>query len=178
MTVSKATLLRRKLPVGAVDDYEKAYRQALEVVSELEAQVTQLNRLLDWCRPRMKDDICKGTLANMRIDPTQIPVPDKRKVEKKSGPDKTSSPEKDRSSALDPRESAPLAGGIPDDVAEYLIFTSEQEMNWIGDNFERMTWLRNKGFFVLVGADNRVGLPPRLSPLGKSVVEVLRKRRL
>jgi hypothetical protein len=176
LTVSKATLLRRKLPVGAVDDYEKAYGQALEVVAELETQVTQLNRLLDWCSPRMKDEICKGTLANMRIDPTQIPVPDKKKVPPK--PRQKPIPEEDSFSALDQREAAPLAGSIPDDVAEYLIFTSEEEMNWIGDNFERMTWLRNKGFFVLVGADNRVGLPPRLSPLGRSVVEVLRKRRL
>ena len=71
-----------------------------------------------------------------------------------------------------------MADDLPEDVATYLMFTPEDEMNWIGYNFDRMTWLRNKGFFVLVGADNRVGLPPKLSPLGISVVEMLRKRQL
>ena len=176
MTASKAKKLRRKLPVGAIEDYENAYRQALEVVAELETQVTLLNRLLDWCAPRMKDEICKGTMINMRIDPTQIPVPEKRKVPPKPRPKPT--PEEECFSVVDQREVSPLVDGLPDHVAEYLIFTPEEEMNWIGDNFERMTLLRNKGFFVLVGADNRVGLPPRLSPLGKSVVETLKKRRL
>ena len=176
MTVRKASKLRRKLPVGAIGDYEDAYRQALEVVAELEAQVTLLNRLLDWCAPRMKDEICKGTMINMRIDPTQIPVPEKRKVPPKPRPKAT--PEEECFSVIDQRNMMPLADDMPDDIAEYLIFTPESEMNWIGSNFERMTWLRNKGFFVLVGADNRVGLPPRLSPLGRSVVETLRKRRL
>ena len=177
MTVSKAKKLRRKLPIGAVDDYEKAYRQALDVVADLDAQIDQLNRLLDWCSPRMKDEICKGTLTNMRIDPTQIPVRDKRKVPQKP-PAEKKPPENECFSVVDQRQVTPLADDLPDDVVEYLIFTPEEEMNWIGDNFERMTLLRNKGFFVLVGADNRVGLPPRLSPLGHSVVQILRKRRL
>lgn len=176
MTVSKAKKLRRKLPVGAIEDYEEAYRQALEVVAELETQVTLLNRLLDWCSPRMKDDICKGTLTNMRVDPTQIPRPDRKKVPVKTR--QKPPPEEQCFSVADQRQVTPMADGLPDDVSQYLIFTPEKEMNWIGDNFERMTWLRNKGFFVLVGADNRVGLPPRLSPLGLSVREILRKRLL
>jgi hypothetical protein len=177
LTVSKAKKLRRKLPVAPVGDYESAYRTALEVVREMNEQIDQLNRLLDWCSPRMKDEICKGTLSNMRIDPTQIPVREKKKVPPKSAPEKPPS-EKDCFSVVDQREVTPMVDDMPEDVATYLLFTPEDEMNWIGDNFDRMTWLRNKGFFVLVGADNRVGLPPKLSPLGISVVEMLKKRRL
>jgi hypothetical protein len=175
LTVSRAKKLRRELPVGAVDDYEAAYRQSLDVVTDLVNQIDQLNRLLDWCSPRMKDEICKGTLANMRIDPTQIPARDKKKV-----PPKPAKPvsEKECFSVVDQRQVTPVADDMPDDIATYLAFTPEDEMDWIGDNFERMTWLRNRGFFVLVGADNRVGLPPRLSPLGQSVVSLLKKRLL
>lgn len=176
MTVSKAKKLRRKLPVAPVGDYETAYRMALDVVREMTEQIDQLNRLLDWCSPRMKDDICKGTLSNMRIDPTQIPVRDKKKV-----PPKQPSAEKGNSSAVVQPEVSPealLMEDLPEDVATFLMFTPEHEMNWIGDNFDRMTWLRKKGFFVLVGADNRVGLPPKLSPLGRSIVEMLREKRL
>lgn len=177
MTVRKERKLKRRLPVAPVGNYEEAYRIALDVVREMGEQIDQLNRLLDWCSPRMKDEICKGTLTNMRIDPTQIPVRDKKKVPTKQPAEKPPA-DKDCFSVIDQSEASSVADDLPEDVATYLLFTPEDEMNWIGANFDRMTWLRNKGFFVLVGADNRVGLPPKLSPLGRSIVELLRKRRL
>jgi hypothetical protein len=174
LTVSKAKKLKSKLPISPVGNYEAAYRMALDVVSEMTDQIDQLNRLLDWCRPRLKDDICKGTLANMRVDPTQIPVRDRKKV-----PQKPPSPDNGDASAVAQPEVSPaerLMNELPEDVSTYLMFTPEGEMDWIGDNFDRMTWLRNRGFFVLVGADNRVGLPPKLSPLGRSIVGMLRNK--
>lgn len=162
MTVKKSRRLSAALPpVGAVSNHKKAYADALDVIGKLNDEIDRLADMVDWAVPRMKDELTRASLVSMKNDPHKMPI-----TEKKVSRENPASGSRVVVSITENQDAPSLPEGLPPETARFLAETPEDEMNWVGDNFDHMATLRAKGFFILVGADNQVGFPPKLSRLG------------
>lgn len=182
MTARKTKHLKAKLPVGPDTDYQKAYQEALSVIDEQNKIIDWLNALLDWTRPKL-NDLARVSLTAMRNDPTkQAPPKDGSEEDAPVRPPRTRSeairPETAKVTSLTgrPFNVASLLENVPEATATFLLDVQSGHTNpLLPENFEHMKILRNKGAFVLQGADNQLAVPTRLSSVGVALCNLIRK---
>jgi hypothetical protein len=187
MTARKTKFLRTKIPVGPDVDYEKAYLEARSVIDCLHEELEWQNTLLNWCRPRLKDDICMGTLTALRNDPTRprpMPPAPGKDTQAKASLEKARAAKdkaKDKVTSITGKafNVASLLENVPEAAAAFLLDVQSGAANpLLPENFEYMKILRSKGAFVLEGADNQITVPPRLSSVGVALCNRIRQSKL
>lgn len=175
--------VKPELPVEPISDYQQAYLDTRQVAETLKEEIERLNYILYWTYPRLENDAFRGTLNGLRSDPNLRPTPMPPKKKSKT-PKTVKTPSPDPLSALDaeivltpPPKDSPetIAERLPEATAAFLATVPPEEMNWQGENFDHMRLLREKGLFALVGADNQITIPPRLSPLGEAVRDCVKR---
>ncbi len=177
--------VKPELPVEPISDYQQAYLDTRQVAEHLKEEIERLNYILYWTYPRLENDAFRGTLNGLRSDPNLRPTPMPAKKKSKSAAPKSSkTPKPDPLAALDaqivlnpPPKDSPetIAERLPEATAAFLATVPPGEMNWQGANFDHMSLLRKTGLLALVGADNQITIPPRLSPLGEAVRDCVKR---